>query len=116
MSSIWNCLAAEQCTLQKCIARVGAGDATLSVSCSDKLARWALLGCQGALLGELLCAPLHLAGLAVCVPACAAALRRAVDGDALYQCSQPVSPSGCARRSVWGRRRCMQRAGTDWDS
>lgn len=75
---------------KKCSARAGAGDATLSVSCSDKLARWALLGCQGALLGELLCAPLHLAGLAVAAPACAAALRRAVEGDALPQFSKPV--------------------------
>ncbi|KAK9842047.1 hypothetical protein WJX81_005894 [Elliptochloris bilobata] len=58
----------------------GRGEPTLSVSCSDKLARWVLLGCQGALLGELLCAPLHLAGLVVCAPACEAALRRAVQG------------------------------------
>ena len=73
-----------------------AGDATLSVSCSDKLARWALLGCQGALLGELLCAPLHLAGLAVCAPAGAAcALRRAVEGER-WACTELVLCVTCA--------------------
>ncbi|KAL4457361.1 hypothetical protein ABPG75_012226 [Micractinium tetrahymenae] len=43
----------------------GRGDATLSMSCSDKLARWGLLGLQGSLLSGLLAAPLHLASLTV---------------------------------------------------
>lgn len=43
----------------------GRGDATLSMSCSDKLARWALLGLQGSLLSELLVGPLHLTSLTI---------------------------------------------------
>ena len=38
----------------------GRGEPTLSMSCSDKIGRWAALGCQGALLARLLHAPLRL--------------------------------------------------------
>jgi hypothetical protein len=63
----------------------GRGDPTLSVSCSDKVARWTLLGAQGALLSGLLARPLYLESLTVAVPGgdaavrerAAAALRRA---------------------------------------
>ena len=41
------------------------GEATLSMSCSDKLARWCMLGLQGCLLSGLLEAPLALSTLAV---------------------------------------------------
>lgn len=37
----------------------GRGDRTLSVSCSDKIARWIYLGVQGALL-DLLCEPIYV--------------------------------------------------------
>lgn len=37
----------------------GRGDRTLSVSCSDKIARWAHLGIQGGLL-SILCAPIYI--------------------------------------------------------
>lgn len=43
----------------------GRGESTLSVSCSDKVARWTLLGLQGALLGSLLAHPLYLDTIAV---------------------------------------------------
>jgi hypothetical protein len=45
----------------------GRGDATLSMSCSDKLARWQVLGLQGALLSSLLDAPLRLSGVVASV-------------------------------------------------
>lgn len=43
----------------------GRGEATLSMSCSDKLARWGMLGLQGAVLIELLIAPLYLSSVTV---------------------------------------------------
>ncbi len=72
----------------RCMLR--AGDPTLSVSCSDKAARWALLGLQGALLGELLCAPLRLAGVVVGAPASAAAVRRALEGTRTHPPSTSI--------------------------
>ena len=44
------------------------GDPTISHSCSDKLARWACLGVQGALLSSLLAQPLYIAGVVIGLP------------------------------------------------
>lgn len=43
----------------------GRGEPTFSVSCSDKVARWSLLGLQGALLGSMLAQPLYLDSITV---------------------------------------------------
>jgi len=45
----------------------GKGDPTLSLSCSDKIARWACLGLQGCLLSAVLQQPLYLNMLVVSV-------------------------------------------------
>ena len=46
----------------------GKGEPTLSMSCSDKLAKWALVGCQGALLSAHLAEPLCLDSITIACP------------------------------------------------
>jgi len=43
----------------------GRGNPTLSVSCSDKLAKWSLVGIQGALLSSIVAVPLFFSSLIV---------------------------------------------------
>eukprot|EP00967_Tisochrysis_lutea_P066722 scaffold87036_cov17-Tisochrysis_lutea.AAC.1 len=55
---------------QRCPLHYGScaqGDATLSLSCSDKIARWCCLGVQGCLLSALI-EPLYLTSLVVSLP------------------------------------------------
>lgn len=44
----------------------GRGDPTLSVSCSDKLAKWNILGIQGALIFSLLDEPIYYSSVTLC--------------------------------------------------
>ena len=43
----------------------GRGDRTLSMSCSDKMAKWNIVGCQGALLSHFLARPVYVKAVIV---------------------------------------------------
>ena len=43
----------------------GRGDPTVSMSCSDKMMRWNVLGCQGALVAHLLDKPVYFTSLTI---------------------------------------------------
>lgn len=46
----------------------GRGEPTLSISCSDKLAKWNVLGLQGALIYSLLDKPIYYNSMTLCDP------------------------------------------------
>ena len=71
----------------------GRGDATLSLSCSDKLARWNAVGLQGALLSLLIDKPIYFQSLIIggeC-PFSKTALQRAI----IQRVSDKISPAKC---------------------
>ena len=82
------------------------GEATLSVSCSDKLAKWVLLGCQGSLLSNFLAQPLFIDSITIASPpgvrddegkaACLQALHRAVQGLPMLSIDLLVTMSTCS--------------------
>ena len=43
----------------------GRGDPTISMSCSDKIAKWLILGIQGSLLSALFDKPIYLKAIVV---------------------------------------------------
>lgn len=74
----------EDCMVQTPAAlrtKPGRGERTLSMSCSDKLSRWNVLGIQGALLDMLIEKPIYFASLNFCCSdAHAKSLQRAIYG------------------------------------
>lgn len=68
----------------------GKGEPTLSMSCSDKIARWVLLGLQGSLLSALLLHPLGLESITIALPI-------AMDEEAKKEASEAFTSSLCLR-------------------
>jgi len=74
----------------------GRGEATLSMSCSDKIARWGALGVQGALLARFMAAPLRLASLTVATATSDAHLAAATRALASRLGAPALALAGCA--------------------
>uniref|UniRef100_A0A8C4N4U1 tRNA-specific adenosine deaminase 1 n=1 Tax=Eptatretus burgeri TaxID=7764 RepID=A0A8C4N4U1_EPTBU len=69
----------------------GRGETTLSLSCSDKLSRWAIVGLQGALISHFLTCPVRIKTLVLGAgcPFCPHALHRAFLGRTAHVTSLP---------------------------
>lgn len=65
-------------TIGEIRTKPGRGIATKSVSCSDKLSKWNIVGIQGALLHSILEYPIYLASVTICGPCDIEATERAV--------------------------------------
>jgi tRNA-specific adenosine deaminase 1 len=68
----------------------GKGEPTLSMSCSDKVARWVLLGVQGSLLSALLAHPIGIETITISLPF-------ATDEAAKKEASDALTQSLCFR-------------------
>ncbi|KAF5294454.1 hypothetical protein FQR65_LT01580 [Abscondita terminalis] len=106
-------------TLGAVRTKPGRGDPTLSVSCSDKLARWCQIGLQGALLARIIKAPIYLSSITVCAetPFNEESLRRALftrlgvcrdamvigQASVVFDYSKSVSKLPCPSSIIWSK-------------
>ncbi|XP_037084994.1 tRNA-specific adenosine deaminase 1-like, partial [Pollicipes pollicipes] len=90
----------------------GRGEPTLSMSCSDKLAKWLLVGVQGALLSCLLPWPVPLSSVVIgrC-PYSAAAMRRALVERTALRLAPLIAQSRL--EFEFGKAAVMHRAGEE---
>ena len=76
----------------------GRGDPTLSMSCSDKMMKWNVLGCQGTFLSTVLAGPVYFDSVTVSGRLFDdKAIQRALCGRlSLLENLKPIQDSGCS--------------------